>query len=68
MMITKLEERGRLKADRYWPKKKKKQFQFDNEITVNLVSTEVCQEGLKKRVFHVSHHGRWVKITLIVHT
>ena len=56
-MITKLEERGRLKADRYWPNKKKKPYEFDNEITVNLVSTEVCQEDLTKRGFEVSQKG-----------
>ena len=57
-MITKLEEGGRKKADRYWPNKKKKPFEFDNEITVNIVSKEICHEDLTKRRFKVSYHGR----------
>ena len=48
-----------MKADRYWPNKKKKPFQFDNEIEVNIVKKEECQEDLIKRVFEVSYKGRF---------
>ena len=58
-MITKLEEKGRLKAERYWPSKKKKPLQFDNGVSVKIVSKEVCQDGLIKRGFEVSHQGRF---------
>ena len=60
-MITKLEEGGRKKADRYWPNKKKKPFEFDNEITVNIVFKEKSeeQEDLTERRFEVSYQGRF---------
>ena len=56
-MITKLEERGRKKADQYWPKKKS---YFDNGIRVKLKSEEQCDQDLTKRVFEVSLHGIFV--------
>ena len=58
-MITKLEERGRLKANRYWPSKKKQPLQFDNGVSVKIVDKEKIQDDLIKRSFEVSHQGRF---------
>ena len=54
-MITRLEEKGRKKADRYWPTKKK--FEFENGIRVKQKSERKCDQDLTKREFEVSRRG-----------
>ena len=59
-MITRLEEKGRKKADRYWPASKRKKFEFDNGIRVKLQSENLCDTDLTKRGFEVSRRGIFV--------
>ena len=57
VMITRLEEKGRKKADRYWPGSKRKKFEFENGIRVKLKSENLCDQDLTKREFEVSCQG-----------
>ena len=59
-MITRLEEKCRKKADRYWPGSKRKKFEFDNGIRVKLKSENLCDQDLTKREFEVSRRGIFV--------
>ena len=63
-MITRLEERGCKKADRYWPIMNEK-FEFVNGIRVEQQKPEqLCDTDLTKRVFEVSRHGTYISIYL----
>ena len=60
-MITRLEEKGRKKADRYWPTKRRKEMVLaGGQTRVTFLSEQLCQdaEDLYKRSFRVSRDGK----------
>ena len=64
-MITKLEEDGKVKADRYWPTKVGKKLVLDNKISVKFMSEVPEQDdGITKRSFVVKLGG---DVTIIKH-
>ena len=59
-MITKLEENGRKKADRYWPEQRGQEMELENGITVKLLTDRPVRNkpGLTKRFIKMSLDGR----------
>ena len=59
-MITKLEEGGRKKADRYWPEKRGEEMKLENGTTVKLLTERPVRNkpGLTKRFLQLFLDGK----------
>ena len=67
-MITKLEEKGLKKADRYWPEERKKEVELENGIKVKLLTERPVRNkpGITKRFIKLTLDGRLVGLVLVV--
>ena len=57
VMITKLTEDGKVKADQYWPSKVGKKLIMDNKISVKFMSEVPEVDGIIRRSFDVKLEG-----------
>ena len=57
VMITKLTEDGKVKADQYWPSKVGKKLIMDNKISVKFMSEVAEVDGIIRRSFDVKLEG-----------
>ena len=59
-MITKLEENGRKKADRYWPEKRDVDVKLENGIVVRLLTDRPVRNkpGIRRRFIKITLNGR----------
>ena len=62
-MITKLEEDGKTKADRYWPSKVGKSLKLDNQMSIKFVEENATVEIITRR-FQVKHQGKHLLVQI----
>ena len=59
-MITKLEEKGCKKADRYWPEKRDVDVKLENGIVVRLLTDRPVRNkpGIRRRFIKLTLNGK----------
>ena len=69
VMITRLvEERGRKKADRYWPEMRGQELELENGMTVRLLTDRPVRNKpeIRTRSIKLSYHGRVLVVSCFI--